>query len=462
MNQLDKLSEFGNYVMKPFLLLPLAFICNVGFAESNGNVNADPMPMEMHHHHEMQMDNDSSMDHSSMDMSDDHDMSQMNGMLGSYVMTREASGTSWQPDSSSHEGIHEMLGAWSLMVHGYANLVYDHQSGPRGNEKTFSESMLMVMGKRPLGPGTLGLRGMFSLDPLMGKSGYPELFQTGETANGVTPLIDRQHPHDLAMELAATYSVPVSDTSSVFGYFGLPGEPALGPSAFMHRFSGVDNPEAPITHHWLDSTHITYGVVTLGYIYKDFKIETSAFHGREPDQFRYNIETGGLDSNSVRLTYNPTPNWSGQVSYGHIKSPEQLEPDVDVNRTTASITNNTNFGINILQTTFAWGRNAPNEGESTNAYLLESALKIGASHTVFGRLENVDKNELFEVGDPLFGKSFKINKASLGYVYDFPSSSHYTVGLGGVVSGYSIPSELRDTYGSHPNSLMLFARLKIK
>lgn len=389
-------------------------------------------------------------------------MHDMKGMLGSYPMTREASGTSWQPDSSTHEGIHWMAGDWSLMMHGYANAIYDRQSGPRGDTKTFSQSMLMLMGQRSLGPGTLGLRGMFSLDPLMGKSGYPELFQTGESSNGVTPLIDRQHPHDLAMEMAATYSIPLSADSSAFAYVGLPGEPALGPVAFMHRFSGIDNPEAPITHHWLDSTHIAFGVATVGYTWRNFKLEASAFHGREPDQFRYNIETGKLDSQSVRLTYNPTPNWSGQVSHGRIRSPEQLEPDVNVRRTTASITNNMPVGNNAWQTTFAWGRNAPDHGRLTDGYLLESAATVGRSHTFFGRAERVDKNELFLAGTPLAGQSFKINKASLGYVYDLPTDGHYRIGVGGVVSAYSIPSALNATYGKNPNSAMLFIRVKLQ
>src|SRR5581483_9098576 len=143
-----------------------------------------------------------------------------------------------------------------------------------------------------------------SLDPLMGKRGYPLLLQTGETADRRTPLIDRQHPHDLFMELAGTYSVPLSEKSSMFVYFGEPGEPALGPPAFMHRFSGEDNPEAPITHHWLDSTHVTFGVATLGYVWNQFKLETSAFRGREPDQFRYDIETPKLDSYSFRASWN--------------------------------------------------------------------------------------------------------------------------------------------------------------
>ena len=133
-------------------------------------------------------------------------------------------------------------------------------------------------------------------------NGYPLLFATGETANGRTPLINQQHPHDLFMELSGSYSYKFSDTNSAFVYFGLPGEPALGPPAFMHRFSGMDIPEAPITHHWLDSTHITYGVLTAGYVWDKVKIEASAFRGREPDQHRYNIETPGLDSVSARLS----------------------------------------------------------------------------------------------------------------------------------------------------------------
>ena len=415
----------------------------------------------------MPADSNPAADHSTMQMGEAHDMHSMgamNGMYGAYPMTREASGTSWQPDSSPHEGIHRMVGDWSMMVHGFANTIYDRQGGPRGDTKTFSTSMLMVMGQRNVANGTLGFRSMFSLDPLMGKSGYPELFQTGETADGMSHLTDQQHPHDLLMELAATYSVPLSDDSSVFGYVGLPGEPALGPAAFMHRFSGIDNVEAPISHHWLDSTHITYGVTTLGYVYKNWKIEGSAFHGREPDQFRYNIESGRLDSNAIRLTYNPTTNWSSQVSYGHIKSPEALTPDVNVNRTTASVTANMPYGANNWQTTLAWGRNAPSRGDASNAYLLESALTLGKTHTFFGRGEVLDKDELFAntPGSPLAGKSFKIGKISAGYIYDLPTSGHYKTGIGGLVSRYSIPSDLTSTYGNNPTSFMLFLRMKIQ
>src|SRR5205085_2315799 len=303
-------------------------------------------------------------------MSAQHEPSEMQGMFGRSPMARESSDTAWQPDASAHQGIHAMYGEWMTMTHGFANLIYDHQGGPRGDKKTFSTSMLMVMAQRPFGSGTLGLRGMVSADPLMGKRGYPLLLQTGEAANG-KPLIDRQHPHDLFMELAASYSHPLSERTSIFAYAGLPGEPALGPAAFMHRFSGEDNPEAPISHHWLDSTHITYGVVTLGYVYDKMKIEGSVFRGREPDERRYDIETGKLDSAAVRLSFNPTANCALQVSRGRLKSPEELHPDVDVDRTTASAIYRWPLAGAQMQTTFAWGRNAPSRGDATNAFLLE-------------------------------------------------------------------------------------------
>jgi hypothetical protein len=386
----------------------------------------------------------------------------MPGMYGPYPMSREASGTSWQPESSSDAGIHRMGEVWTTMVHGFANMVYDRQGGPRGDSKTFSNSMLMLMAQRELGGGTFGLRGMFSLDPLMGKSGYPELLQTGETADGKTQLINRQHPHDMLMEMAAVYSKPFAEHSSVFVYAGLPGEPALGPPAFMHRLSGLDNPEAPISHHWLDSTHVTFGVATLGLVHDDWKFDISTFHGREPDQFRYNIESGRLDSASARVSYNPTPYWAAQVSYGHIVGPEQLEPGVNVNRTTASIVGNTPFAGAEWQTTLAWGRNMPNQGVASDAVLLESAIVLGQTHTLFARLERVGKNDLFAPGAPMAGQLFKVNKASVGGIHDFPPNGHYAMGIGALVSTYRLPAELTTAYGKDPVSGMLFIRVKLK
>lgn len=384
----------------------------------------------------------------------------MQGEYGSYPMTREASGTSWQPESTPMEGLHLMRGDWMVMIHGYANGIYDRQGGPRGAEKGFSESMLMGMAQHPLWGGTFGLRAMGSLDPAMGKNGYPLLLQTGETADGRTPLIDRQHPHDLFMELAATYSHPLTDHSSAFAYFGLPGEPALGPAVFMHRFSGMDNPEAPITHHWLDSTHVTFGVATLGYIFENWKLEGSAFRGREPNQYRWDIEKPGFDSFSSRLSYNPTRDWALQVSYGRIVSPEQLAPDVNEGRLTASASYNWRAWDSPAQTTFAWGEDRTRPGRSLDGYLLETAIHLARVHTIFGRAERVSKDEFFDSG-PQNGNAFTVGKVSLGYVYDFARWTHAQLGLGGVGSLLVLPSALKPFYGSAPASMMLFARVKL-
>ena len=402
------------------------------------------------------------LDHSTMAGMDMHGMK---GMLGSYSMMRDASGTAWQPDSSPMWAIMGRHGAWSTMVHGYATLVYDNQGGPRGDEKSFVASMLMSMAQRPIGHGTLTLKAMGSLDPLMGKAGYPLLLATGETADGRTELVDRQHPHDAFMELSATYSRSLGRDLAGFVYLGLPGEPALGPATYMHRFSGVANPEAPISHHWLDSTHVTFGVATAGLVYKGLKLEGSVFTGREPDENRWNIERPRMDSWSVRVSVNPTANLSAQVSHGFLHSPEGLHPGEDVRRSSASVTWNLPLDDDRnWQSTFAWGRNDPaggDHGHVTDAFLLDSAVQLGR-WTLFGRAENVDKDELFgdEGGDPLAGRVFNVGKLSLGGYHSIPFGK-LALDLGGLVSRYDLPNDIRPRYGSDLSSFMLFTRIRI-
>lgn len=400
------------------------------------------------------------MDHAGMDMRG------MKGALGPYSMMRDASGTAWQPDAAPMWAIMGRSGAWSTMVHGFVTLIHDDQGGPRGAAKTFSTSMLMGMGQRALGGGTLTLRAMGSLDPLMGRAGYPLLLATGETADGRTELVDRQHPHDAVMELAAAYSHALGGGVSGFVYLGLPGEPALGPATYMHRFSGMASPEAPIAHHWLDSTHVTFGVATAGVTYRGIKLEGSVFTGREPDQHRWDIERPRMDSWSIRATINPTPNLSAQVSHGLLHSPEALHPEEDVRRTSASVTWNLPIGPGRnWQSTLAWGRNAPSgdgHGHATDAFLLDSAVQWGR-WTLFGRAERVDKDELFgdpHDGDPLAGRIFTVGKLSLGGYHAIPFGP-LALDLGGLVSGYDLPRAIQPRYGSDPVSVMLFTRLRI-
>jgi hypothetical protein len=402
----------------------------------------------------------------------------MPALLGPYSMRREASGTSWQPESSPHEALFTQRGAWALMLHGEAFAIYDDQEGKRGGSKWFSENYLMGVATRPLGPGRLGLRAMMSLEPwTIGRNGYPLLLQTGETANGTTELVDRQHPHDLFDELAATYSLPLLRDGSLFLYAGLPGEPALGPPTYMHRFSAIDNPETPLGHHWLDSTHISYGVATLGWILGGLKVEGSAFRGREPDQHRADIESPSFDSYSFRVTYEPDPGLAVQGSFGHLKGPEQLTPNIDVNRSTVSVTYNVPIAENgNLQSTFAWGRNQRRPGRTSNAYLFEGTAAFVARHTVFYRLEELENDELIAdvlgvsaahkdgvlLDERLAQPLAVVTKLAGGYVYDFLVGEAYRTGAGFDVSVAHVPARLEPSYGGDwVPGWMLFLRFRL-
>jgi hypothetical protein len=376
------------------------------------------------------------------------------GILGPYPMARDSSGTSWQPDDSLHAAIHGMAGDWMLMGHMMLWGIYDSQSGLRGDDKAFLAGMLMGAARRDLANGnTLNFRAMLSPDPLMGKSGYPELLASGETADGATPLIDRQHPHDLFMELAASYAHRLDGQNSLFLYAGDPGEPALGPPAFPHRPSSMDIPDAPITHHWLDSTHITFGVLTAGFVHDDWKLEASQFTGREPDQHRFGFDPVRLDSTAARASWNPDPHWSLQVSWGHLNSPEQLTPHINENRTTASATYVTELGTGSLAATLAWGLKQESDGTDLNGILLEGEYRI-EPWTVFARTEWEQNREL----DAL-ERTRSVGELTIGAIHDWPVAEHFKIGLGALYAFDFTPSAIVPSYGDNPHGFMGFVRL---
>ena len=419
---------------------------------------AQPMPMDhsqMDHSQMGQMP----MDHGQMVMGGHGGHMAMNAALGPYPMERESSGTAWQPDTSEHMGLMTTSGDWMLMAHGVVNFVYDHQSGPRGDDKAFASGMLMGMAQHPLGNGTVQFKAMLSPDPLMGPSGYPLLLASGETANGRDRLIDRQHPHDFFMELSASISQNIGPKSSVFLYGGLPGEPAFGPPAFMHREAILDSPEAPISHHWLDSTHITFGVLTAGIVLDRVKLEVSRFNAREPDEHRWNIETGPLDSTSVRLSWNPIRTLSLQGSWGHFTDPEQLEPGVDQKRLSASALWADEIAPGWkMAATLAWGRKTV-EHQNDDAYVAEASLKH-SEWTIFGRGEMTENRELLDTEEQ--GPAFRVGKISLGAVRDFKLADHFSLGLGGLFALNFVPDQLAPLYGgNNPTGMMGFVRLKL-
>lgn len=393
-----------------------------------------------------------------------HEMSKqiMHGMYGNYPMTREASGTSWVPTSSPQEGFHIMHDKWMLMFNGFSYFVMDVQRGKRGNEALFDSNMFMFMAQRDFEKYTFAFRSMFSLEPLtIGKCGYPLLLQTGETCDGETPLIDRQHPHDLFMELALVNTYRITENSSLFLYLALPGEPALGPPIFMMRFSSEYIPEAPLGHHWMDSTHITFGVVTAGIIYKGLKLEGCAFNGREPDQDRFNIEKPKLNSYSLRLSLNPMENLAFQASYGFIKSPEKLHPNTNINRYIISAMYNKKFHEDSnFQGSAIVGINDEKPGRILPAFLLEGTLELQKKHLFFSRFEWVKKNDLFIEPDPLADRAFDVKKLTAGYVYEFLLTRHSKWGVGGLLDFPITPKQVNVRYGDAV-SYMFFLQIRL-
>jgi hypothetical protein len=372
------------------------------------------------------------------------------------------SGTSAEPNSTM---LMTMKGKWMLMFHGEAFLNVLQQSGPRGSDKVFSTNWFMPMAQRPLGRGTFTARVMLSFEPgTVTDHFYPELFQQGETAFG-KPIVDGQHPHDFIMEVAALYDLKLGENGLLSFYFAPMGDPAMGPTAYPHRASASEDPIAPLGHHLQDSTHIADDVITTGLTYKIVRLEASGFHGREPDEFRWDIDSGKVDSWSIRATMNPAQNWSAQYSFARLTSPEALHPNEDIDRMTASIMYNRRIPGGNWTSTLLWGRNHSSESLNWNGYLAESTFHFAERNYVWGRIENVDRtNELLfrDIPEPAnLNESIigRVQAYTAGYDRDF-MLPHFAIAPGAQLTFYSTPSSLKAQYGSHPVGAVVFLRVR--
>ena len=364
---------------------------------------------------------------------------------------RDTSGTSWLPDASPMYGIHRQAAQWELMLHGNVFLQYLYESGEehRRGQQGSSVNWIMGMARRPAAGGRVGLRTMLSLEPwTVPGCGYPDLLATGEVCDG-DGIHDRQHPHDLFMELASEYEHPLTSSLRWQVYGGLAGEPALGPPGFPHRLSAMPNLLAPIGHHWLDATHITFGVVTGGISSRRWKGEASIFNGREPDDQRADLDLAPLDSYSGRVWYLPTERTAIQVSAGRLEeaeAPHGVGPRQDVVRLTASATYHGALGAaGLSATTLAWGMNRET-GVASHAFTAETVVTADQRHTWFGRLEVVGKSaDALHVHEA--SGIFTVGKLQAGYVRYFGVRSGMQHGLGGSVSASVMPSGLQARYG---------------
>lgn len=377
-------------------------------------------------------------------------------ILFSVPMSGEGSGTSWQPEASPMHMAVLVFAKWNVVVHGSFFLRYTHQGGIRGRGAFSGPNWIMTSAQRMIGEDSqIMFRTMLSLDRVTeGGDGYPLLLQSGETWLG-KPLIDQQHPHDLFAEVAGAFSLRLSNDLGGYVYLGYPGEPALGPPAFMHRPSATYGPDAPIGHHWQDATHISFGVATAGLAMSTVKVEGSLFTGREPDENRFNFDKPRFDSHSWRISFNPSKELAFQVSRGSIRSPEG--DGNDVIRTTASVQSAAISEDTEWSNSFVWGQNDEHHGIQ-NSLLLESSLSVG-KFAFYSRLERVEKTQE-ELGifiDP--DHKERVHQFSVGLVRALGSSVGFTVNLGVQGSLSLLPASLKPFYGDNPLSFQIFLQL---
>jgi hypothetical protein len=388
----------------------------------------------------------------------------------SMFLMNVSSGTAMNPAGWPMPMIMKPFGSWNTMFMAQGSVVDTQQSGPRAGDKFYSSNWFMANTEHRVGKdGAFQIQLMLSLDPAtMTERRYPLLFQTGETAFG-KPLVDAQHPHDFIMSLGFQYARSLGKNTTLELYFAPVGDPALGPVAYPHRASAMELPQATLSHHWQDSTHIANDVVTAGVAYKKIKLEASGFYGSEPDEYRWDIDSGPINSWSTRLWYFPGKNWAAQVSVGRLAKPEALEPG-DQFRATSSVQYSKPMRGSSWSSSVVWGRDHSTETKrNTNSYLVESVLPLTRKDFLTGRAELVDKDELFR-GEPeleaqldsTYGSTFRIGAYTIGYTRDIDLLRHVQTGLGANIEMYSLPSAIKPYYGNHPIGGNIFLRFRLK
>jgi hypothetical protein len=440
--------------------LVLVFLVSVGPSIAQDARQDVDMPA----HHES---NQSTQNMSDMSGMIDPMMSMKSNSLIELLQQHATSGTDAEPNSTPFEMLMTTKGSWKFMFHGVAFLNDIQQSGPRGGDKLFSTNWLMPMAQRKLGNGTLTLRTMLSFEPAtISQRRYPELFQQGETAYGL-PIVDGQHPHDFFMELAALYDYKLGE-KTMLSFYGAPvGDPAMGPVAYPHRASASEDPIAPLGHHLQDSTHIADDVITVGITHRSVRLEASGFRGREPNESRWSIQSGQIDSWSTRLTVNPGQDWSFQYSISQLHSPEALAPNENVRRMTASLMYNRPIHDGNWASMLLWGRNQSlSDGNIGNSYLLESTLRFHRRNYAWMRIENVDRTNELLLGETALPSGFveryftRVQAYTAGYdryIFKFP---HLSTAVGGQFTWYGVPDALKSTYSSHPVGVVVFLRVR--
>ncbi|MGE3842747.1 MAG: hypothetical protein AB7I50_14315 [Vicinamibacterales bacterium] len=378
--------------------------------------------------------------------------------------TRDSVGTSWLPEVTPMYGLHRAWRGWDVRLDGlvFVQAIYEprerHRTGGVATRQASSVNWLMVGARRTVAAGgRVGMRAMLSADALtMSDCGAIGFLATGEVCEGDT-VHDRQQPHDLFMELAADIEHPLRGSWNWQLYAGLAGDPALGPPGYQHRASAMSNPVAPVAHHWLDSTQVTFGVVTVAVHNRRWKAESSFFKGRSPDERRTDLDLGAFDSASARLSFLPSPHWALQVSAARLRDVSTdfpLRSPQRLTRVTASaIRHVTVGGGGLWATTVAMGVNRATEvatsgllGATTAAALLESSVSWSRRHTAFFRAEVADMPAHHLHAHEYGTSALPVWKVQIGYSHQLRTSGAIVPGIGGSAALSVLPPELAPRY----------------
>ena len=373
---------------------------------------------------------------------------------------RFGTGTSWLPDASPLNAAVPHIGNWGLLVHGNVYTGYDYYNSKRGGKRFMGRNTLMGSVFRTFEKSEVLFRLAMSFEPLtIGPKGYPQVLQTGQTANGER-IHDKQYALDFFREFAAMYSWEVTKNWAGTVYAALAGEPALGPVTFTQRVSASADPLAPLGFQAQEASHASFGVITVGAHTRTLKLEASWFNGEVPGDHRFTLALRKPDSYSLRINWNPGSHWSGQVSYGFLERPVPSDPRHQHRVSSSMSYTNWTASDAGFAATLSFAERIDTNLDSSAALMLETYWNIDGHHAVFGRAELSQKTarELVLEGG---GELYAIGSLAGGYIYYLGPFITLSPGLGARVSINPMENDLKRDYGTQcALGGMIFAQLR--
>jgi hypothetical protein len=375
---------------------------------------------------------------------------------------RFGTGTSWLPDESPLLAAVPHFGKWGLMLNGNIYTGYDYYSSDRGGKRFFGRNTLVGAFFRTFEHSEWLFRAALSLEPLtIGKRGYPQVLQSGQTAEG-DRVHDRMYALDFFRELAATYSWEVSKEWGAMFYTALAGEPAIGPVTFTQRVSASPDPLAPLGFVAQESSHASFGVLTVGAFTRDLKLEASWFNGALPGNHRYTLAIRRPDSYAARVSWNPFTWLSTQVSYAYLGNPSRRDPGRSDHRLTASATY-TRWHANDsgVAATLSFAEHLNNRNDVNTSLMAEGYWNIDGHNALFGRWDLLQKSGPELVLPDRTTELFAIGALGAGYIYYFGPFITLTPGLGVRGSINLMERDLAKYYGGQAAyGFMVYAQLR--